>query len=373
MNPTIRPTHAEVDLDALRSNYSNLSGFLGKDVGVLAAVKGDAYGHGAVAVSRALQAEGCENFGVALVEEGKTLREAGIRGRILCLGGVHKGPEEAVANDLTPVVFDIAAAKQLDAIGRTRGKPVSVHLKVDTGMGRLGVLLSDWPAFLDRLANCSFLDVEGILTHFSDADEVEDHFTVEQHRRFLDAISSAQERAFQPPILHVANSAAALRFPAMRHQMVRMGLAIYGVKPFEDCPVALKPVMRVRTEVLTVKNIPANYGLSYGRRWKSSRPSRIATLPVGYADGYFRSLSDNAEVLIAGHRCPVRGSVCMDMMMVDVTDCPERVKEGDEAVLLGGEISASELAIRAGTIPYEILTGLSGRVPRRFQGSAKSV
>jgi len=373
MNPTIRPTHAQVDLDALRANYAGLSQFLGKDVAVLAAVKGDAYGHGAVEVSRALQEEGCQDFGVALVEEGKALRDAGVRGRILCLGGVHKGPEEAIAHELTPVVFDIESAKQLDALGRTRGKPVSIHLKVDTGMGRLGVMLADWPAFLDRLANCAFLDVEGVLTHFSDADEAEDHFTLEQHRRFLDAIDSAKERAFHPPVLHVANSAAALRFPGLRHQMVRMGLAIYGVPPIADCPVELKQVMRVRTEVLTVKNIPTNYGLSYGRRWKSSRPSRIATLPVGYADGYFRALSNNAEVLIAGHRCPVRGSVCMDMMMVDVTDCPERVKEGDEAVLLGGDISADELAKRAGTIPYEILTGLSGRVPRKFQGSAKSV
>jgi alanine racemase len=372
-NPTpLRPTRAHVNLAALRGNYARIRAHLGADVAVLAAVKGDAYGHGAVEVSLALQAAGCTDFGVAMVEEGKALREAGITGRILCLGGVHKGPAEALALQLTPVVFDLESAKRLNALGANRGRAVSIHLKVDTGMGRLGVLLSDWPAFLDRLANLPHLHVEGISTHFSDADDPEAHFTLEQHRRFLEAVASAKERAFDGAELHVANSAAALRFPSLRHNMVRMGLAIYGIAPIPDCPVALEPVMRVSTEVLTVKNIPANYGLSYGRKWRSSRASRIATLPVGYADGYLRALSDKAEVLVGGQRCPVRGSVCMDMMMVDVTDCATRVREGDEVVLLGKGISAEELARWGGTIPYEILTGLSGRVPRSFQGYAKS-
>ena len=364
MTAPIRPTRAHVDLAALRRNFRRTRATLGDDVAVLAAVKGE--------VSLALQEEGCRDFGVALVEEGRALRDAGVTGRILCLGGVHRGPEEAVELDLTPVLFDLESAKALNALGAERGRPVSVHLKVDTGMGRLGVLLSDWPSFLDRLANLPHLHVEGISTHFSDADDPEDHFTLEQHRRFVEAVEVASHRAFQGAELHAANSAAALRFPQLRHNMVRMGLALYGILPIPECPVELEPVMRVSTEVLTVKNIPANYGLSYGRRWRSSRASRIATLPVGYADGYLRALSDKAEVLVGGQRCPVRGAVCMDMMMVDVTDCAERVREGDEVVLLGDGISAQELAEWAGTIPYEILTGLSGRVPRTFQGSAKS-
>jgi alanine racemase len=158
----------------------------------------------------------------------------------------------------------------------------------------------------------------------------------------------------------------------MRHEMVRAGLALYGVAPYSECSMPLQPVMRVTTEILSVKNIPANYGLSYGRTWRSKRPSRIATVPVGYADGYLRALSDKSEVLVGGRRCPVRGRVCMDMTMVDVTECTTPVKVGDEVVLLGPGIGAEELAAWAGTIPYEILTGWSGRVPRSFQGSAKT-
>ncbi|MEC7242169.1 MAG: alanine racemase [Myxococcota bacterium] len=372
MRPTIRPTCARIDLTAVRSNYRKLAGLMGDSVRLFAAVKGDAYGHGACEVARALEQEGCEDFGVALVEEGRALREAGVRGRILCLGGAHTGPEEALESNLTPVLFDLESAKRFDALGRARGEPVKVHLKVDTGMGRLGVLLSDWPAFLDRFADLSHVRVEGIMTHFSDADDVEDHFTVEQNRRFEEALEMARARAFHPSVVHAANSAAAMKFPHLRHSMVRMGLSLYGIPPFSECPVKLDPVMRVTTEVLMVKNIPSNYGLSYSRSWRSQRPSRIATLPVGYADGYLRSLSNRGLVGINGQRCPVRGAVCMDMMMVDVTDCAERVRVGDEVELVGGLIGAAELASWAGTIPYEILTGWSGRVPRNFQGSAKT-
>ena len=372
MTLPIRPTRATIDLTALRTNFRRLRSHMGDSVRVLAAVKGDAYGHGAVDVARALEEEGCADFGVALVEEGKALRQAGVRGRILCLGGAHTGPEEALAHQLTPVVFDLESAKRFNALGRARGEAVRMHLKVDTGMGRLGVLLADWPAFLDRLADLEHVEVEGVLTHFSDADELEDHFTIEQNRRFEEALGMAKARAFHPPLIHAANSAAALQFPLLRHSMVRLGLGIYGIAPIPNCPVELEPVMRVTTEVLMLKNIPSNYGLSYGRRWRSDRPSRIATLPVGYADGYLRSLSNRGEVAISGHRCPVRGSVCMDMMMVDVTDCPDRVRVGDSVELLGAIVGAGELAGWAGTIPYEILTGWSGRVPRTFQGSAKT-
>ena len=372
MESPIRPTCAHIDLDAVRGNYRRLRAAMGAGSRVLAAVKGDAYGHGAAQVALALEQEGCEDFGVALVEEGRALRDAGVTGRILCLGGAHTGPEEALAAELTPVVFDLESAKKLNALGRARGRAVEVHLKVDTGMGRLGVLLSDWPVFLDRFANLEHLRVGGIMTHFSDADDAEDHFTQEQNRRFEEALGMAKARAFHPRVVHAANSAAAIKFPHLRHSMVRLGLSLYGIPPFSDCSIELDPVMRVTTEVLMVKNIPANYGLSYSRTWRSQRPSRIATLPVGYADGYLRALSNRSLVGVHGHRCPVRGAVCMDMMMVDVTDCPERVRVGDEVELVGGLIPASELASWAGTIPYEILTGWSGRVPRSFQGSAKT-
>ena len=235
--------------------------------------------------------------------------------------------------DLTPVLYDIESAK-LDAVARNQSRTVRIHLKVDTGMGAW-VSCSRIGPLLDRLANLPHLEVEGLSTHFSDADENDATFSLEQHRRFLEAVEIARGREFHPTTLHAANSAAALRFPAMRHEMVRAGLALYGVAPYSECAMPLQPVMCVTTEILSVKNIPANYGLSYGRTWRSKRPSRIATVPVGYADGYLRALSDKSEVLVGGRRCPVRGRVCMDMTMVDVTECTTTVKVGDEVVLLG--------------------------------------
>jgi alanine racemase len=240
-------------------------------------------------------------------------------------------------------------------------------------MGRLGVQAQDWPEFFERAAACSHIHVVGLFSHCSNADFPEDDVTLAQHRLFLDAAAQAEMAGLNPGTLHLANSAAALRFPQMHHDMVRVGIALYGVEPTPDCPVRLDPVMQVETKVLAIKNIAANTGVSYGRRWKSDGPARIATLPVGYADGYLRALSDKAHVLIEGHRCPVRGSICMDMMMVDVSDCPVPVFKGTPVTLLGSGVCASELAKWAGTIPYEILTGLSGRIERSFQGLAKSV
>jgi alanine racemase len=373
MKTSYRPTKVTVSLKDLRHNFKCLQSFFGADVPIMAAVKADAYGHGLVEVASTLQAVGCKNFGVALVEEGEVLRKAGIRGQILCLGGVHKGAEEALALDLTPVVFDLEGAELLNTIGVARGKPVQVHLKVDTGMGRLGVQLGEWVAFVNHIAVLTHLDVVGLFSHCSNADFPDETLTLEQHEAFLKAVKQAKQAGLAPQCMHLANSAAAIRFPQMRHDMVRVGIAMFGVAPIENCPIELRPVMAVQTEVLAVKEIPPQTGLSYGRRWKSDKSARIATLPVGYADGYLRALSNNAEVLIGGHRCPVRGSICMDMMMVDVTDCPVVVEKGTEVILLGGGLLASELALWAGTIPYEILTGLSGRIERSFQGHAKSL
>jgi len=224
----------------------------------------------------------------------------------------------------------------------------------------------DWEHFLDRLADFAHIDVVGICTHLSEAEQ-DPTFNLEQARRFDEAVEAARLRAFGPGLCHMANSAAALRFPALQRDMVRPGLALYGISPAEDIDLELRPVMRVTTEVLFVKNLPAGAGVSYGRRWVAPRPTRMATLPVGYADGYPRSLSNVAQVVVHGHRAPVRGAVCMDLLMVDVTDVPVQVRAGDEVELLGPSVGAEELAEWAGTIPYEILTGFSERVPRHFE------
>ncbi len=371
MSRQIRPTTAHVDLQRLGRNLVRVQQAVGTNVRVLAAVKGDAYGHGAVRTALALEAAGCDAFGVALVEEGKALRRAGVRGEILCLGGVgHDGAEEAVEWDLMPMVYDLEAAARIDAAGRARGRQVAVHLKVDTGMGRLGVPMGDWEPFLDRLANLAHLDVVGLASHLAESEAEDSTFTLEQTRRTVEALDAMHVRAWRPKWCHLANSAGALGHPALGRapfNMVRAGLVLFGVSPRPDLGSDLESVMRVTSQVLFVKNIPTRYGISYGRQWVSSRPSRIATVPVGYADGYPRALSGRAEVVIGGHRCPIRGAVCMDMVMVDVTDVPVPVRCGDEVLLLGDELPATELAAWAGTIPYEILCGFSERVPRQFQ------
>jgi alanine racemase len=356
-----------VDLAALQGNFATLRARVGEGVRVLAAVKGDAYGHGAVAASLALQAAGCGAFGVALVEEGAQLRDAGVSGLVLCMGGVGRhGAEEAVARDLTPVVYDEGDAERLDTAARKAGRRVRVHLKVDTGMGRLGVPLPHWERFLDRFAAFGALDLDAIMTHFAEAEAEEDVFTREQLRRFRGAVSTARRRGFAPGYLHAANSAGLLRHPDAWFGMVRPGIALYGEPPVPT--QGIRPVMRVTTRVLFVKDLPTGTPVSYGRRFVTARPSRIATLPVGYADGYPRALTGRAQVIVNGVRCPVVGTVCMDLCMVDVTDLRAPVESGDEVVLLGGDgparIGAAEVADWAGTIPYEILCGFSTRVPR---------
>ena len=373
MSAPIRRTLAHIDLDALRHNFRLLQASVGPEVVVLAPVKGMAYGHGAVPCARALEEAGCTAFGVALVEEGRALREAGIQGRILCLGGIGRaGAQEAVASRLTPMVYDLETACALDRAARESGEILGVHLKVDTGMGRLGVPLSEWRNFLAEFTTLSALRVEGIATHFSDADLVDSDFSIRQAEGFEEAVGQARKAGMEPMLLHAANSAATLAYPEFRYSMVRTGLALYGVLPRADLALDLRPVMRVTTEVLFVKTLEAGEGVSYGRTWKSGDATVIATLPVGYADGYPRSLSNRAEVEIRGHRCPIRGSVCMDLLMVDVSGVPGGVSQGDEAILLGGSITAAELAKKADTIPYDILCSFSERVPRSFLGVGSS-
>lgn len=376
----VRPTVAEIDLRALQHNYRLIRARVPADVGVLAAVKGDAYGHGAVACAQALQEVGCDWFGVALVEEGRALREAGIDRPILCLGGVAgpDGAEVALRWRLTPVVSDLAAAEWIDRAAARRREPCGVHLKVDTGMGRLGVPIAHWNSFLDRLAGLRWIRVDGICTHLAESEDDSEEariFTREQGRRFLGAVQAARARGFNPALLHAANSGAILRHPAFTFDLVRPGILLYGYGPAGAEPsLDLRPVMRVTTRVLLVRDLPQGVGVSYGRTWTTPRPSRIATLPVGYADGYPRALSNRAEVLIHGHRAPVRGRVCMDMCMVDVTDVPVPVEAGDPVVLLGAQgdeaITAWDLARWSDTVAYEVLSGFSARVPRRQHRSA---
>jgi alanine racemase len=382
----IRPTEAVVDLPAIVSNYRLAGELAGRPaVGV---VKANAYGHGAVPVARALARAGCPMFAVALVEEGLELRQAGIAAPILVLGGAFSGRYDVVVrHGLTPLVFTEEHLRGLAAAAREAGRSVAVHLKLDTGMGRIGLPPAELPRFLEAAKASPEARIEGVCTHLANADVEPREVTDAQVRAFEDAARVVAAAGCPLRFRHLANSAGTIEYPTARQDLVRPGIMLYGYHPFApDAPPPtatglaaakrLRPALTWRTAITHVKSLPPGARISYGGHWAAERPSRIATIPVGYADGYPRRLSGRpgfgrAEVLVRGRRAPVAGTVCMDMCMVDVTDVPG-AEIGDEVVLVGGQgierIGADELAAKAGTIPYEILCGISGRVPRAHVG-----
>jgi alanine racemase len=381
----IRPTEAVVDLAAVAENYRVAVELGGRPaVGV---VKADAYGHGAVPVARRLAAAGAPFLAVALVEEGVELREAGVAAPVLVLGAAYgDGYELLVRHRLTPLVFTPEHVRRLAAAARAAGTRAGVHLKLDTGMGRLGAAPADLPALLDALRAAPEVEVEGACTHLASAD-VEPRSTTARQVALYDELAAAVARAGHPlRWRHLANSAGTIDFPEARQDHTRPGIMLYGYLPFErqgspspaarEAAARVRPALTWRTALTHVKSVPAGTAVSYGGHWVAERPSRIGTVPVGYADGYPRRLSGRpgygrGEVLVGGRRCPVAGTVCMDMIMVDVTDAPGAAP-GAEVVLLGAQgaerIGADELAERAGTISYEILCGVGKRVPRRWVG-----
>ena len=368
--PKGRPTACYVDLDALRWNFRQVREKIGPGVRVLSVVKADAYGHGAREVARALAAAGSESFGVATLEEGVELRAAGIRSPILVLAGVY--PEqlgEFIQHRLTPAICETEAFKQLEKEARRRGVTLNFHLKVDTGMGRIGLPSAEVERWLPEMGQLESLKLEGLFSHFSQAENVEGSYTQSQLKAFQSVLKRLRSAGYNPPWVHLANSAAVITLPSAHFTMVRPGLMLYGAypSPVMASQVALKPVLSWRTRVLQLKRVPEGSSISYGQIFVTQRESSIATLPVGYADGYPRLLSNRGEVLIRGQRAPVAGRICMDLTMVDVTDI-RGVEQGDEVVLLGAQgkaaISADEMARWAETISYEIFTSISDRVPR---------
>jgi len=314
-------------------------------------VKADGYGHGAIPVARALERAGVLGLAVSLTEEGIELRRAAIGGLILVMGGVY-GHHEILSHGLVPVVSDAADLDAFARAARALGVRARIHVKIDTGMSRLGIPPAQVDSFLAAAARLPEIEIVGVCTHLASAD-TDPAFTREQLARF-----DAARRAFPPGLLvHAANSAATVEMPAARYDAVRPGLLLY------------RDVMRLATAVSQLRDVPAGEPVSYGGLWRAPGPRRIATLPIGYADGYPRRLTGAGEVLVHGRRCPVVGAVCMDMTMVDVTDVPG-VDVGDEVVLLGAQgrerITARELADRAGLIEYEITCGVSKRVPRFY-------
>ena len=363
----------EIDRGALRHNFRQVRKLVGREVGILAVVKADAYGHGLVPAAQAFAEAGADSFGVAEVEEGVRLRQAGITGQIVIMLGVDRqGAAEAVAHDLTPVVYTLEAVEALAAQAAKAGCRKGVQIKVDVGMGRFGLLPHELEPFVAALRRFPTLYLAGIASHFPKADVDGDAATEEQYARFQELLARVQDTG-ERRINHIANSATLLRYPRMRCDLVRPGISLYGCYPADWLQQAsdldLRPVMRFATTVLQVKEVPAGQGISYGHRYVTDRPTRLAVLPVGYADGYLRRMTGKAEVLLAGQRAPVRGMICMNACMADVTEIPG-IKAGDEAVLLGrqgaGEIRAEEIARWSDTINYEILC-LLGSCNRQIQ------
>jgi alanine racemase len=360
-----------IDLKALEENYRAITTLLGPGVGTLCIVKADAYGHGAVQVARRLEAAGAPYLGVATLDEGIELREQGISGPILVLGGVMpwESLELMIERGLT---LGITNGEMLERAAAYRGaKRCKVHVKIDTGMGRLGFGPWETDNLARRLRGMTHLEVEGIMSHFASS-EKRDEQGVRQIDAFKSVLALMKENGIEPRFVHMSNSGAICNYPEAHFSMVRPGIMLYGAFPeIALCEkLGLQPVMTLSARISFIRTVPAHYSLSYGRTYVTQRETKVAILPLGYSHGYPRVLSNRGLALVRGKRCPIVGRVCMDWLLVDVTDVPN-AGTGEEAVFLGraeggATITANEVAEQAGTIPYEILCSVSRRIPRRY-------
>jgi alanine racemase len=363
-----RPTWAEINLDNLEHNFKVVKRLIRGRVKILVCVKADAYGHGLIPVAKRLEFLGVDWLGVASIDEGVALRDAGITRPILILGLVlSKDIAPVFKYKLTPTVCDLKLAKALSAKAVSLKQKISVHLKVDTGMGRIGVIYKDAPKLARDICGLKNVILEGVFTHLSCADS-DKIFTLKQIRIFNELIQALRKINIRVKLFHTANSMATIAYPQAHLDMVRPGLMIYGLYPREDIKVKLKPVLSLKTEVVFVKDVCAGTPISYGRTYFTKSRSRVVTMPIGYGDGYPRNLSNKAPVLIARKTYRISGRVCMDQIMVDVRKAAVRV--GEEVVLIGSQgansITAEELAKLSGTISYEIVCGLGSRIPRVY-------
>jgi alanine racemase len=379
-----RPTWAEVSLSALRQNFRTVARHVGAGVTVCAVVKADAYGHGAVECSRALQAEGAKWMGVTSLDEAIPLCDAGVESRILLMTGFWRGEEsEIVRLRLTPTVWEPWHIESLDRAAAASDVRHAVHLKVDTGMGRLGVAPDELPEVLKALSYAPHLVLEGVSTHLASSETMDAPSVAEQERRFEGALAMVRAAGFNPELIHMANTSAMISRRETWNNMVRPGVALYGYYlPFQRAGrevsggtlrLPVKPVLTWKTRILSMRHFAANQPLGYGGTYVTKAPAHVAVLPVGYADGYNRQLSNRGRVIVRDHYAPIVGSISMDLTLVDVTGIPG-VSMGDEVILLGSNdglsVDALEHARLANSSPYEILCNISKRVPRRYSSSS---
>jgi len=363
-----RPTWAEIRLANLDANFYKVRKLIGGKTKILATVKADAYGHGLVPIAQRLNLLGVDYLGVASLDEGIVLRRNGIKVPILVLGVVLKQDiEPFFIYNLTPTVCTKDFAAALARKARLLRKKIPIHVKIDTGMSRLGVRPDEALGLIQYLLTLKNLQIEGIFTHFALADK-DNKFTNNQIQIFQNLVEKIKGNGLHIPLVHAANSMGIIGYPKAYFTMVRPGLMLYGLYPRDSLNIKLLPVLSLKTKVVYLKRLPAGSGVSYGHTYITPRDTTLAILPIGYGDGFPRNLSNRAPVLIGGRRFKVTGIICMDQLIVDVGDAP--VKIGDEAVLIGSQgrnaITAEELACLAETIPYEIVCGIGSRVPRVY-------
>jgi alanine racemase len=370
---SVRPAWVEINLDHIAYNISQFKAIAGSETEVMAVVKADGYGHGAAAVASAALSAGASSLAVAFVEEGVKLRRAGITAPILLLG--YTDPlqfSSMIDYNLTPTVFGYDTALQYSALATAKGVTLPVHLKVDTGMGRVGLLPDEAVEVIARIYRMPGLQTKGFFTHLAAAEAADGIYTTEQITLFNRIIECCNEIGITFDVIHAANSAASINCSNSYYNLMRLGLAMYGLYPSAELkggPVKLRQAMSFKSRVVLVKKMPPGSSISYGCTYRTSKETLVATIPVGYADGYSRLLSNKGQVLIRGQRVPVIGTICMDHLMVDVTDVPG-VRLHDEVVLYGRqgkeEVTVEEVAALIGTINYELLCAVGKRVSRFY-------
>lgn len=371
-----RPTWAEINLENIAYNINSIRRIISPCTEILATVKADAYGHGIIPVSKKLVSLGIGYLGVATLDEAIVLRNAGIKCRILILGGIFPKDADAVVRyNLTQSVFTKDVAGALNLAAEKNKKKVPIHIKVDTGMGRLGVWHSDALDFIIQIKRFKSVNIEGIFTHLSSAD-IDEGFTESQISDFKILLSNLEKHGICIPLRHAANSLGIINFKDSHFNLVRPGIIIYGLYPKDRLNIKLKPVLALKTKIAYLKKLPKGRSVSYGHTYIADKSTVIATLPIGYGDGYPRVLSNRASVLVKGKRAKLAGRVCMDQIMVDVGHI-KNVKVGDTVILIGkkgaSRVSAEELAELSGTICYEIVCGIGLRVPRVYTESKEGV
>ena len=372
---------AIIDLDAIAYNMTNIKSKVGKETGIIGIIKADAYGHGSVEISKVILENGADWLAVAVVDEGINLRKNGIAAPILLLGYTPElRLEDVVNNGFIQTVYTYKTAKKLSDVAVRLGKTAVIHIKIDTGMGRIGYRVNE--ASADEIVKISELpniEVNGMFTHFSTADEKDKDYTLNQYKKFVQMDALLRERGLEIPIKHAANSAAIMDFDNMMFNMVRPGIILYGAYPSEEVDkdnLSIKPAMSVKTHVSYVKEVNEGDYISYGRKYQAVGKRIIATITVGYADGFMRAYSNGGKVLIKGECAPIVGRICMDQFMVDVTDIKD-VQINDEVVLIGKqgnkEITVDFIASILDTINYEVFCTLSKRVPRQYIQNGKVI